>query len=114
MRTGLLVLTLVVAALPVRSSIVAQPGPKGIRLTDITWQQAGDVLRPDAVVVIPLGAASKEHGPHLKLGNDAILADYLTRRVLDAADVVVAPPIPYHYYPAFVEYPGSASLTFVS
>jgi creatinine amidohydrolase len=111
MRTGLLVLTLVVAALPARSSIVAQPGPRGIRLTDITWQQAGDVLRPDAVVVIPLGAASKEHGPHLKLGNDAVLADYLTRRVLDAADVVVAPPIPYHYYPAFVEYPGSAALS---
>jgi creatinine amidohydrolase len=111
MRIGLLVSTLVAAAVLPRHSIVAQQGPKGTRLTDITWQQAGDVLRPDAVVVIPLGAASKEHGPHLKLGNDAILADYLTRRVLDAADVVVAPPLSYHYYPAFVEYPGSASLT---
>jgi len=31
--------------------------------------------------------------------------------VLDASDVVVAPPLAYHFYPAFVEYPGSTSLT---
>jgi creatinine amidohydrolase len=62
-------------------------------------------------VVIPLGAGSKEHGPHLKLNNDAVIADYLTRRVLDASDVVVAPALPYHFFPAFVEYPGSTSLT---
>jgi creatinine amidohydrolase len=84
---------------------------KGIRLAEITWQQAADVLRPETVVLIPLGAGSKEHGPHLKLGNDAALAEYLTNRVLKAADVVVAPSLPYHYYPAFTEYPGSTSLT---
>jgi creatinine amidohydrolase len=31
-------------------------------------------------------------------------------RVLAAADVVVAPAIPYHFYPAFLEYPGSTHL----
>ncbi len=92
-------------------SILAQQGPKGVRLADITWQQATDVLRPETVVVIPLGAGSKEHGPHLKLGNDAILADYLTRRVVEASDVVVAPSLPYHFFPAFLEYPGSTSIT---
>ena len=92
-------------------SILAQQGPKGIRLADITWQQATDVLRTETVVVIPLGAGSKEHGPHLKLGTDAVLADYLTRRVLEASDVVVAPTLPYHFFPAFTEYPGSPSLT---
>jgi creatinine amidohydrolase len=46
----------------------------------------------------------------LKLGNDAILAEYLTRRVLDASDVVVAPSLTYHFFPAFIEYPGSTSL----
>ena len=90
--------------------IVAQQAPKGIRLATLTWPEAAAVLRPDTVVVIPLGAGSKEHGPHLKLGTDAIIADYLTRRVLDASDVVVAPALPYHFYPAFVEYPGSTSL----
>ena len=39
-----------------------------------------------------------------------MIAEYLKRRVLEAADVVVAPTIAYHYYPAFVEYPGSITL----
>jgi creatinine amidohydrolase len=112
MRVVLLMSTLAVAAVVApRGSMLAQQGPKGIRLADITWQQATDVLRPETVVVIPLGAGSKEHGPHLKLGNDAVLADYLTRRVLEASDVVVAPTLPYHFFPAFIEYPGSISLS---
>ena len=112
MRVVRLVSTLAIAAVSAtRGPIVAQQGPKGIRLADITWQQAADVLQPATVVVIPLGAGSKEHGPHLKLGNDALLAEYLTRRILDASDVVVAPTLPYHFFPAFTEYPGSTSLT---
>jgi creatinine amidohydrolase len=110
MRVRVLVILAAIVSVAQGGSLPAQ-GARGVRLSDITWQQAADVLRSDTVVVIPLGAGSKEHGPHLKLGNDAILADYLTRRTLDAADVVVAPTLPYHYFPAFVEYPGSTSLT---
>ena len=62
-------------------------------------------------MVIPLGAASKEHGPHLKLKNDLILANDLKERVRQRADVVIAPTVPYSFYPAFVEYPGSTSLS---
>ena len=104
-----IVLSVVLAPRTVQHA--SPPEKKGVRLADITWQRAADVLRPETVVVIPLGAGSKEHGPHLKLSNDASLAEYLTNRVLEAADVVVAPPLAYHYYPAFTEYPGSTSLT---
>ena len=83
---------------------------KGILLEDLTWQEAEKVLRPDTIVVIPIGAASKEHGPHLKLKNDWLLAEYLKCEVMKSADVVVAPTVGYHYYPAFAEYPGSATL----
>jgi creatinine amidohydrolase len=68
------------------------------------------VLHPETVVVIPIGAASKEHGPHLKLKNDWILAEHFKREILRRANVVVAPTVNYHYYPAFIEYPGSISL----
>jgi creatinine amidohydrolase len=84
--------------------------PTSTWLEQISWYQAADALKPDTVVLIPLGAAAKEHGPHLKLSNDARLAEYLVRRVADATAVVVAPPINYHFYPAFQEYPGSTSL----
>ncbi|MCA9710889.1 MAG: creatininase family protein, partial [Myxococcales bacterium] len=54
--------------------------------------------------------ASKEHGPHLRLNNDWRIAEYYKDRILAAADVVVAPTLGFHYYPAFVEYPGSITL----
>ncbi len=83
----------------------------GVLLEELTWVEAEKVLRPETVVVIPLGAASKEHGPHLKLKNDLILANDLKERVRQRADVVIAPTVPYSFYPAFVEYPGSTSLS---
>src|ERR1700758_285088 len=83
---------------------------KGILLEDLTWLEAEKVLHPDAIVVVPIGAAAKEHGPHLKLKNDWLLAEYFKREIIKSADVVVMPTVNYHYYPAFVEYPGSTTL----
>src|SRR5215813_13180964 len=83
---------------------------KGILLDELTWQEAENLLHPATVVVIPIGAGSKAHGPHLKLKNDWLLAEYLKHEVIKRADVVVAPTVSYHYYPAFVDYPGSITL----
>ena len=105
-------------ALPARhAQAPAQPpaaAAKSHRLETLTWQEAEGLLTPETVVLIPLGAGSKEHGPHLKLRNDLTLAEYLTGRVLDATAVVVAPTLTYHFYPAFLEYPGSTSLSLAS
>ncbi len=94
----------------IQAQVNRQNPTKGILLEDLTWVEAERVLTPETVVVIPLGAQAKEHGPHLKLKNDWLIAEYLKKRVLDGASVVVAPTINYNYYPAFVEYPGSTSL----
>lgn len=83
---------------------------RGVRLADLTWVEAEKVLKPDTVVVIPIGAESKEHGPHLKLKTDFIQAEFYTRLILERTDVVVAPTVNYSYYPAFAEYPGSTTL----
>ena len=84
-----------------------------VLLETLSWDEAEGVLTPDAVVVIALGAESKEHGRHLQLNNDFLMAEYLKNRVLAAApqNVVVAPTINYSFYPAFLEYPGSTSLS---
>lgn len=85
-----------------------------VLLETLSWDEAERVLTPEAIVVIALGAESKEHGRHLQLNNDFLMAEYLKRRVLDAAPqrVVVAPTINYSFYPAFLEYPGSTSVSF--
>lgn len=93
------------------ASVTASAQDKGILLEDLTWPEAEKVLTRDAIVVIPIGAESKEHGPHLKLKNDWLMAEYLKHQIIKQANVVVAPTVNYHFYPAFVEYPGSTTLS---
>lgn len=83
---------------------------KSLKLEDLTWVEAEDALKEYKVVMIPLGARTKEHGLHLPLNNDWILAEYLAERVAEEVPVVVMPTIQYGYYPSFLEYPGSVSL----
>ena len=100
----------VVAKFPKR--LLRAPGPvAGVRLDGIAWTEAEKLLAPDRVVVLPLGAGSKEHGPHLLLGNDQLLAEGLAARVLQARPVAMLPTLTYGFYPAFLEYPGSVSLS---
>jgi creatinine amidohydrolase len=93
---------------PIARNAIARD--KGVLLEDLTWQEAEKVLSLETIVVIPIGAASKEHGPHLRLKNDWLLAEYFKREILKCAEVVIAPTVNYQYYPAFFEYPGSISL----
>ena len=79
-------------------------------LSDLTWLQAREALNAGTIVLIPLGAAAKEHGPHLRLDNDRVLAEYLARRIERQRAVVIAPTLTYHFYPAFTAYAGSTSL----
>jgi acetamidase/formamidase/creatinine amidohydrolase/Fe(II)-dependent formamide hydrolase-like protein len=100
--------------LPAARGAGTAAGPAGVRLGDLTWMEAEQALTPDRVVVLPLGAAAKEHGPHLLLRNDQILADYHARRVVEARPVALLPTLTYGFYPAFLEYPGSTSLSFAT
>jgi creatinine amidohydrolase len=101
-------LALIAASLGICQQSIGQQ--RGIVLADLTWVEAEKALTPETVVVIPIGAESKEHGPHLKLKTDYLQAEYYTRQILERADVVVAPTVNYSFYPAFVEYPGSTTL----
>jgi creatinine amidohydrolase len=96
----------------VAAPLGAQRRPAGIRLSDLTWVEAERLIDSATVVVIPLGAGAKEHGPHLRLKTDDIEATYYGERVLAASRIVLAPAINYSFYPAFIEYPGSTTLRF--
>lgn len=109
-RALLLVLATCAAALPAGSA--SAQAPRGTRLADLTWIEAQQRLDSSTVIVIPLGAEAKEHGPHLPLRNDFIEATYYANRVLAAAPIILAPTVNYSFYPSFVEYPGSTTLRF--
>jgi creatinine amidohydrolase len=83
----------------------------GVWLEDLTWPEAKQRFDADAVVVIPIGAASKAHGPHLSLKTDALTARALGQKLIERLAVVAAPVVGFGYYPAFTSFAGSQHLT---
>lgn len=79
-------------------------------LEQLTWPEAEEAFRRILWLLLPIGAALKEHGPHLPLNTDSLLAADLARRVAEQVDVIVLPTLTFGYYPAFVHFPGSTSL----
>jgi creatinine amidohydrolase len=82
----------------------------GIFLENLTWTEAEAAFKTHRVAVLPIGARTKEHGYHLPLKNDFLIAEYLARRVTERCEIITLPTVPYGYYPAFVEYPGSVNI----
>jgi creatinine amidohydrolase len=91
-------------------ALATEAAAQGVLIERLSWDEARPLLTADTIVVIAVGAQAKEHGRHLPLNNDWLMAEYLKNRVVNAARVVVYPTINYHYYPAFRPFPGSTMI----
>jgi creatinine amidohydrolase len=103
-------LILLISILFIVNPLVSYADKSSVILEDLTWMEADLALKQYEVVLIALGARTKEHGPHLLLKNDYVMAEYLKKRVIAEVPVIVLPTLQYGYYPAFLEYPGSVSI----
>jgi creatinine amidohydrolase len=63
---------------------------------DLSGPDIGDVLTADSIVMVPLGAV-EQHGPHLPLGTDLIVAEAVARATIekhgDEHDAWMLPPL---------------------
>ena len=75
------------------------------------WDEVARRIEGGAAAILPVGAAAKQHGFHLPLNTDRIQAEWLASRMAESIDALIWPTVAYGYYPAFVEYAGSASLS---
>lgn len=84
----------------------------GHDLSELTWQEAEQVARQGAVVVIPTGA-HEQHGPHLPLATDALLVTAVARRAAELAQTQVfcAPTLWLGFSPHHLDFPGTISLS---
>ena len=83
----------------------------GAWIEDLTWPEVETRLKAGATVLVPVGAIAKEHGHHLPMKTDWLVARELAKRVAAALPVLVAPVVSHGYYPAFTRYPGSQHLS---
>ncbi len=84
--------------------------PRGVWLETLSWPEAKEKIDAHWPVVVPIGAIAKEHGGHLPLNTDYLVARELGRRIAALLPVIVAPVVTLGYYPAFVRYPGTQHL----
>jgi creatinine amidohydrolase len=77
----------------------------------LSWDEVRSRIGSGAAAILPIGAAAKQHGFHLPMNADRIQAEWLAARIADRIDALIWPTVTYGYYPAFVEYTGSSSLS---
>jgi creatinine amidohydrolase len=96
----------------VSGTVRSVPGSfPGRFIEDLTWPEVAEAFTADVPVVIPIGAAAKEHGHHLPMKTDWLLARALSEGIVAKLPVLIAPIIPFGYYPVFQTYPGSQHLS---
>jgi len=78
-------------------------------LEHMTWPEAKEAFERTSVIVIPIGS-TEQHGPHLPLGTDFLVAQDLARRVGERANVIVTPTITIGYAKYHTTFPGSLSV----
>lgn len=83
---------------------------KGTILSEITYEEAEKIINEDTIIALPIGGAIKEHGPHLPCGSDYYTVQEIANRIVEKFDLVLLPTLPFGYYPAFVDWPGSVSI----
>lgn len=68
-----------------------------LAMDHMSWIAYEERLRdPDTILLLPVGAL-EQHGPHLPLGTDAMLATAVAQTVAEKIGAIVAPAINYGY-----------------
>jgi creatinine amidohydrolase len=83
-------------------------------LGHLTFQEVGSSLRETSILCLPMGSM-EQHGPHLPLNTDAVLAEAFTRQIVErwgqAYDLWQLPPVPVGLSREHDWAPGTLSLT---
>ena len=77
----------------------------------LTWDRIRERLAAGAAAILPIGAGAKQHGLHMPMGTDQLFAAYFARALAEKIDALIWPTLTYGFYPAFVAYAGSVSLS---
>ncbi|MEC9367235.1 MAG: creatininase family protein [Pseudomonadota bacterium] len=80
-------------------------------MAQLTWDAVAERISAGAAAILPIGAGAKEHGLHLPMNTDLIQAEWAADVIATEFDALIWPVLTYGYYPAFVRYAGSLSLS---
>lgn len=87
-------------------------GPSPQALQEMTWPEAGAALQQARLAIIPVGS-TEQHGPHLRLSTDTVIAEGLALRIAGALapQAIVLPPVPFGVSYHHLDFPGSLTVS---
>lgn len=65
-----------------------------MRLADMTWQDVREYLAERDALIVPIGTC-EQHGAHLPLSTDTLIAEAFAERIAEETGVVLAPTLAY-------------------
>lgn len=83
-----------------------------MKLSEMTWKDVQSYLTKSNALLVPIGTC-EQHGLHLPLACDTLIAEAFAGRIADATGVVLAPTLPYGVnLPCDRFVPGTAGFSF--
>jgi len=79
-------------------------------IEDLTMTEFEAGLEKTRTVLIPFGA-TEEHGSHLPLATDTLMAQEVGRKIAERRPIFIAPAIPYGVCRSTSEHPGTLSIS---
>jgi len=79
-------------------------------LQNLTWEEVKDrVIESQATIILPVGS-TEQHGPHLPVGTDTMVANALAEAGAKEAQALVAPPLWFGWSPHHMVLPGTITI----
>ena len=75
----------------------------------MSWKEIQAILPRNPVLLLPIGTV-EQHGPHLPVNADNMVADFVARRAAEATEAYMVPAINYGYSPLCRDFPGTVSI----
>jgi creatinine amidohydrolase len=80
-----------------------------VELSNLSWIEAQEKFKKTKLAIIPTGAV-EQHGPHLGVGADWVIAWNIAQRVGEKSNALVLPIMPYGVSGHHSDFPGTISL----
>jgi creatinine amidohydrolase len=84
-----------------------------MRLVALTSQDVEAALRRNAIMVVPVGSI-EQHGPHLPVGTDSLIVEYIATQATEVTGDVVAPTVSFGYNEKELMFPGTVSVKLIT
>jgi len=78
-------------------------------LQNMTWEEFGEEAERGTVAILPVGS-TEQHGGHLPVGTDTMVAIVLAEAASEKTGAVVAPPLWYGWSPHHMALPGTITV----